>query len=186
MWVRQMVTPSELQAQSQSWMHLIPPNIPPLPPLFFDDKLQAWMVPVPIPVTLDAPLQTESNKVPQTGSLVPQMGPNVPQMGPNIPQMGPIVPQISPTGSGLSLTSGFASDFNSSTSSLSRPSPGSSPDSNLGLIQGPNPNKEEEGAQKTWVPNPKANEFVPGGKKPEMLKDQELTDLFPTKKRTNP
>ena len=180
-----MVPPPELQAQIQSWMNLIPHD---MPPPFFDYKSHAWIVSVPIPVALDVPPKTKSEEVfaevSQTG---PQTGPLVSQMGPNVPQMGPIVPQISPTGSGLSLTSGFASDFHSSTSSLSRPSPGSSPGSNLGLIPGSNPETEEVvAAQTTWVPNPKANEFIPGRNKPEMVPNQESKDLFPGQKRTNP
>jgi hypothetical protein len=36
------------------------------------------------------------------------------------------------------------------------------------LIPCSNPETEEVvGAQKTWVPNPKANEFIPGGNQPE-------------------
>ena len=184
MGVLRMVPPIELQAEIQSWMHLIPPG---MPPPFFDNKFQAWMVAVPTPVSIDVPPRTESDEVLVEGPLAAQMITNVPQMGQNVPQMGPIVPQISPTGSGDSLTSGFASDFNSSTSTLSRPSPGSSPDSNLDLILGSNPDTEEVvAAQKTWVPNPKANEFIPGGNQPEVVPNQEPKDLFPGQKRTNP
>ena len=184
--VLQKVPPLELQANVQSWMHLIPPHMP-LP--FFDNKFQAWIVPVPIPVSLDVPPQTESDEVSvevtQTGPLAAQMRSNVPQMGQNAPQMGPIVPQISPTGSGHSLTSGFASDFNSSTSILSRPSPGSSPGSNLGLTLGSNPETEKVAAQ-TWVPNPQADEFIPGGNQQEMVPNQESEEPFSRNERTNP
>ena len=113
-------------------------------------------------------------------------------MGPTVPQ-----PQISPN-SGLSLTSGFVSDSYPSTNSSSRPSPGStpspnpgsSPGPNLGLTPGSNPESSKEGeAQTTWVLNPKANEFIPGGnQRSEMVPKQELKELswYGTKNKTNP
>ena len=205
MGVRQTVPTLELLSQLQSWKH----HNPPAP--FFDPNTQAWIVFVPIPVSLDGPLQTESDEgsaeVPQTGPTVPQMGPTVPQMGPAVPQMGPIVPQpqISPN-SGLSLTSGFVSDSNPSTNSSSRPSPGStpspnpgsspgpnpgsSPGPNQGLTLGPNPRPSKEGEpQATWVLNPKANEFIPGGnQRSEMVPKQELKELswYVRKNKTGP
>ena len=191
MGVRQTVPILELLSQLQSWKHHNPP------PPFFDPNTQAWIVAVPIPVSLDGPLQTESD---EGSAEVPQTGPNVPQIGPAVPQMVlPTVPQpqISPN-SGLSLTSGFVSDSYPSTNSSSRPSPGStpspnpgsSPGPNLGLTPGSNPESSKEGeAQTTWVLNPKANEFIPGGNQPsEMVPKQELKELswYGTKNKTNP
>ena len=181
MGVRQMVPTLELLSQLQSWKHHNPP------PPFFDPNTQAWIVAVPIAVSLDVPLQTLSD---EGSAEVPQTGPTVPQMGPTVPQ-----PRVSPN-SGLS--SGFVSDSYPSTNSSSRPSPGSTPSPNPGSSPGPNlgltpgsnagPSKEGE-AQTTWVLNPKAYEFIPGGNQPsEMVPKQELKELswYGRENKTNP